>query len=87
VFLCFSQRGNMMNVVPRVTGPRVASKNHTEKTFFYRHRTTDFELRFVPSARDSSMWCLFQLSHCDAPDAARTGAEEAELSSTLQERA
>ena len=86
MFLCFSQRGNMMNVVPRVTGPRVASKNHAEKTFFYRHRIPDFELRLVPSARDSSMWCLFQLSHCAAPDAARTGAVETLVSSSLHER-
>ena len=62
-----------MNVVPRVTGPRVAGKNHADKTFFHRDRVTDFELRFVPAACDSSMWCLFQLSHCDAPDAVRTG--------------
>jgi hypothetical protein len=66
-----------MNVVSRVTGPRVASENHPDKAFFYLDRLTDFELRFVPSARDSSMWCFFQLSHCDAPDAARTGVEEA----------
>ena len=76
-----------MNAVPSVPRPRVAGKNHAHQAFFYRDRFTDFELRFVPAARDSSMWCLFQLSHCDAQDAARTGAEEAELSSTLQERA
>jgi hypothetical protein len=32
------------------------------------------------------MWCLFQLSHCAAPDAARTGAVETQVSSSLHER-
>ena len=62
-----------MNVVPSVARPRVAGKNHAHQASFYRDRFTDFELRFVPAACDSSMWCLFQLSHCDAPDAVRTG--------------
>jgi len=75
-----------MNVVPRVTGPRVAGKNHADKTFFHRDLVTDFELRFVPAACDSSMWCLFQLSHCAAPDAARTGEVETQVSSSLHER-
>ena len=56
------------------------------QAFFYRDRFTDFELRFVPAACDSSMWCLFQLSHCAAPDAARTGAVETLVSSSLHER-
>src|SRR5262249_8966071 len=30
----------------------VASKDHADQTLFYRHRVTDFELRFVPAARD-----------------------------------
>jgi hypothetical protein len=47
-----------MNVVPRGTGPRVAGKNHADKTFFHRDRATDFELRFVPAACDSSMVVL-----------------------------
>jgi hypothetical protein len=40
-----------MNVLPRVTGPRVAGKNHADKTFD-RDGVTDFELRFVPAASD-----------------------------------
>jgi hypothetical protein len=32
------------------------------------------------------MWCLFQLSHCAAPDAARTGAVETQVSSSFHER-
>ena len=75
-----------MNVVPSVARPRVLGKNHAHQALFYRDRFTDFELRFVPAARDSSMWCLFQLSHCDAPDAARTGAVETQVSSSLHER-
>jgi hypothetical protein len=51
-----------MNVVPSVARPRVAGKNHAHQAFFYRDRFTDFELRFVPAARDSSMWCLFQFN-------------------------
>jgi hypothetical protein len=79
VFLCFSpQLDNIMNVVPHVTGPRVAGKNHADKTFFNRNRVTDFELRFVPAACDGSMWCLLHLSHCDAPGAARTCPVETE---------
>ena len=35
VFLCLSPwLDNIMNVVPRITGPHVAGKNHTDKTFF-----------------------------------------------------
>ena len=75
-----------MNVVPSVARPRVAGKNHADKTFD-RDRVTDFELRFVTAARDSSMWCLIQLSHCDAPDAARSDALETKVSSSLHERA
>src|SRR5215831_18761650 len=76
-----------MNVVPRVTRPRVAGKNQAGKTFFNRDRVTDFELRFVPAACDSLMWCLRHLSHCDAPRAARTRSVETQVSSSLQERA
>jgi hypothetical protein len=69
-----------MNVVPSVARPRVAGKNHADKTFD-RDRVTDFEL--IPAACDSSMWCLIQLSHCDAPDAARTDADKTQVSSSL----
>ena len=55
-----------MNVFPRVIGPRVAGKNHADKTLFQRDPVTNFELRFVPAACDRSMWGLLHLSHCDA---------------------
>ena len=74
-----------MNVVPCVTGQRVAGKNHADQTFFHRNRVTDFELRFVAAACDSSMWCLLHFSHCDAPGAARTRSVETQVSSSLQE--
>jgi hypothetical protein len=77
VFPGFSpQLDNIMNVVPRIAGPCVPGKNHAHQTFFYRDRFTDFELRFVPAARDSSMWCLLHLSNCDGPGAARTCSVE-----------
>ena len=76
----------MMNVVPRVAGPRVASKTHADETFFCRVRVADFGLRFVPAARDRSMWSLFHFSHCDAPSAFRTARWELSKFS-LQERA
>jgi hypothetical protein len=41
-----------MNIVPRVTGSRVAGKNHTDKIFFRRDRVTNFKLRFAPAAWD-----------------------------------
>jgi len=56
-----------MNIVPRVAGPRVAGKDHADQTFFKRDLGSDFELRFVPAARDRSMWCLLHLSNCGAP--------------------
>jgi hypothetical protein len=73
-----------MNVVPSVARPRVAGKNHADKAID-RDRVTDFELRFIPAASDSPIWYLFQLSHCDAPDAARTDAVETQVSSSLHE--
>jgi hypothetical protein len=44
-----------------VAGPRVAGKNHADQTFVYRDRVTNFKLRFIPAARDRSMWRLLQL--------------------------
>jgi hypothetical protein len=39
-----------VNVVPRVTGPRVPGKDHANQTFFYRDLVTDFELGLVRTA-------------------------------------
>ena len=61
-----------MNVVPVVTGPCVAGKDQADKTFFNRDRVTDFELRFVRTACDGSMWRFLHLFYCDLPDAAPT---------------
>ena len=57
---------NIMIVVARVTGTRVAGKNHADETFFYRDRIADFQLRFIPAARDPSMWCVLHPSNCGA---------------------
>jgi hypothetical protein len=70
---CLPQLDNIMNIVPRVAGSRVAGKNHADQTFFHRDRITDFELRFVPAARDRSMWCWLHLSNFDAPVLSRPG--------------
>jgi hypothetical protein len=52
-----------MNIVPGITGPRVAGKNHADQTFIYRDRSSDFEPRFFKAARDRSMWCWLHLSN------------------------
>ena len=51
-----------MNVVPVVTGPCVAGKDQADETFFESDRLTDFELRFVRTACDGSMWRFLHLS-------------------------
>jgi hypothetical protein len=61
-----------MNVVAVVTGPCVAGKDHADKTFFNRDPVTDFELRFVRTACDGSIWRFPHSSHCDAPGVSRT---------------
>jgi hypothetical protein len=65
-----------MNVVPGVTGPRIACKHYADNTFSHRDLVTDFEPRFVRMARHGSMWWrLLHPSHRDAPqrlDAMRT---------------
>ena len=58
-----------MNIVPVVTGPCVAGKDHADKIFFNRDRVTDFEFRFVRTACDGSMWRFLHLSYCDVLDA------------------
>jgi hypothetical protein len=52
----------------RSAGHRTActGQDHPDKIFFKRDRGSDFELRFVPAARDSSMWWLLHFSNCGA---------------------
>jgi hypothetical protein len=45
-----------MNVVPRVTRPQVPGKNDAYNTFSHQDLVTNFELWFVRTALDSSMW-------------------------------
>ena len=56
-----------MNAVSGVTRSQVAGKDDADDTFFNRDLFTDFELGFVRTACQRSMWgWLLHQFHCDA---------------------
>jgi hypothetical protein len=67
-----------MNVVPGVTGPRIACKNYADDTFFHLDLVTDFEPGFVRMAHHGSMWWrLLHPTHRAAPGAVSDDLPEA----------